>query len=118
MSYQSLIDSRKLLVEDPPYYALIAAANLVATPDEKAKIEEAWGQQLRMRDYDLAFGIWLADNNPEYTAESYLFAAILTSDTNNMALFEQFFPAMLEERRARYHAPGGRLPNDPEVTGE
>jgi hypothetical protein len=115
MSYQAYIESKKLLLEDPPYYALIAAANLVATPDEQARIEQAWGHELRKRDYDLKFGIWLVDNNPEFTIESYLFAAIVNADTNNMMRFELHFHHMLAERRARYHSPGGRLAGDPEL---
>jgi hypothetical protein len=115
MSYLAYTESKKLMLEDPPYYALIAAANLVATPDEKAKIEQAWGHELRKRDYDLKCGIWLVDTNPEFTIESYLFAAILVSDTNNIMRFELHFPHLLAERKARYHSPGGRLAGDPEL---
>jgi hypothetical protein len=115
VSYQAYLDSQKVLVQDPPYYGIIAAAKLVADADSRAKIEQAWGHELRGRDYDLKAGIWLVDVNPSFTLESFLFAAIVNADTSNIGLFQQHFPHMLHERRARYNAPGGRLPEDPEI---
>jgi hypothetical protein len=115
MSFQTYLDSKKVLLEDPPYYAVIAAAQLVADADSKRRIERAWGHELRSpgRAFDLKYGIWLVDQNPTFTLESYLFAAIVNADTTNMMHFEHQFPAILHERKARYHAPGGRLPHDP-----
>lgn len=115
MSYQAYLDSQKVLVQDPPYYGIIAAANLVADADHKASIDKAWGHELRSpgRSFDLKAGIWLVDVNPTFTAESFLFAAMVFADSNNMMLFNHFFPMMLRERKARYDAPGGRLPEDP-----
>lgn len=115
MSYQAYLDSQKVLVQDPPYYGIIAAAMLVADADHKASIEKAWGHELRSpgRAFDLKAGQWLIDANPTFTVESFLFAAMVFADDNNMLLFSHYFPNMLYERRARYNAPGGRLPEDP-----
>lgn len=120
MSYQSYLDSKQILIEDPPYYGIIAAANLVADADSRAKIERAWGHELRDpgRAFDLKAGQYLCDQFPTFTLESYIFAAVVFADNTNMRHFETLFPAMLNERRARYHAPGGRLPGDPELEDE
>ena len=112
MSYQAYEDSKKILLLDPPYYGIIAAAAIVATPEQKAKITEAWGKQLRSREFDLKYGIQLVNEHEDWTAEAYLMAAILVSDTNNLWLFDQLFHDLLVERKARYNAPGGRLPED------
>lgn len=119
MSYQAYLDSQKVLVQDPPYYGIIAAANLVADADHRASIDKAWGHELRSpgRAFDLKAGIWLCDVNPTFTIESFLFAAIVNADDTNMRLFERYFPMMLNERKARYHAPGGRLASDPQLVG-
>jgi len=114
MSFKSYLDKNKVLLEDPPYYALIAAAKLVADPDNAAKIDHAWGGELRSpsRGFDLKFGIGLVDQNPEWDMQTYLFAAIVQSDSNNMAIFNHYFPALTIECRLRYNAPGGRLLED------
>jgi hypothetical protein len=45
-----------------------------------------------------------------------IMAAYRRADTINQALLEQAFPATCREVRLRYNAPGGRLPEEQQVS--
>lgn len=64
-----------------------------------------------LRDYQLGQQLAAADL-PFYVL---LQAAMRKADTSNFALLADAFPAEAAELRARYDAPGGRLPADPET---
>ncbi len=50
------------------------------------------------------------DDPPFY---ALIMAAARRADTDNFAALERAFPRCIAEVRARYNAPGGRLPEDP-----
>jgi len=43
---------------------------------------------------------------------SLLMAAMRVADDYNLAILKEFWPDEYEELRARYNAPGGKLPED------
>jgi hypothetical protein len=57
----------------------------------------------------------------EIAAQDYPFYALLQAvirraDSNNLSKLRAGWPALAAEVQARYGAPGGRLPSDPELS--
>lgn len=63
---------------------------------------------MSLYDYNAALGIKRTD--PPFYA--LIMAAMLRADTKNTALLKAAFPDTWDELDQRYHAPGGRLPED------
>lgn len=109
MSFQDYQDSKKLGLQDPPFYALLWAAHHAANPDVQEKIEDAWGPDMQVREFDQKFGWLLYNQGTVDTATGFLFAAIRKADSLNFEKFRAFFPQVTAEMQARYNAPGGWL---------
>ena len=66
--------------------------------------------------YDYQAGLRIAmQEEPFY---GVLMAAMLQADTDNATLLRRAFPAVWDELRARYRAPGGVLESDRGQHGE
>lgn len=64
--------------------------------------------------YDYQVSQQLAKDDPPFAA--LIMAALRKADSYNAYLLEECWPEICGEMRARYDAPGGRLPEDPRVT--
>ena len=62
--------------------------------------------------YDYKVGIEIVMNDPPFYA--LIQAAMMRADTDNLEKLKIAFPDVHAELQARYHAPGGRLPGNPE----
>lgn len=60
--------------------------------------------------YDYRVATQLAASDPPFDA--LVMAAVMKADTANLLALTRAFPDLVEETRARYDAPGGRLPSD------
>lgn len=65
-----------------------------------------------MSRYDYEASRQLAVNNVPFYA--LIMAAMRKADTYNLAALQRAFPATYAELKARFNAPGGILPTDPE----
>lgn len=61
-------------------------------------------------DYEASKQAAMAD----YPFYALIMTAMRQADTNNSEKLKAAWPEVWEELHARYHAPGGQLPNDPE----
>ena len=64
--------------------------------------------------YDYQMSLEIATN--DYPSYALIQAAIRQADTDNLERLMQAFPRVHAELLARYHAPGGMLPNDGQET--
>ena len=65
-----------------------------------------------MSDYDYFVGRSIAAEDPPFYA--LIQAAMRRADDNNLEKLRTEWPEVWEELQARYHAPGGRLPEEDE----
>jgi len=65
---------------------------------------------MSIRDYELSQHI----AGQLYTFHSLVLAAMRRADGENLERLKTAFPSAWEELKARYNAPGGILPGDPE----
>jgi hypothetical protein len=63
-------------------------------------------------DYDVSREIAAKD----YPFYALIMAAYRKADTGNQLALELGFPGVIRELQARYDAPGGVLPTDPEAS--
>lgn len=54
----------------------------------------------------------VATKLPDVPFDALIMAAVMKADTANLLALTRAFPDVVEETRARYDAPGGRLPSD------
>ena len=100
VSRHSYLVGRELLLEGPPFDALIQAAMRKADTNNLARLHVAFpevGRELLLED-------------PPFDA--LIQAAMRKADTNNLARLRVAFPEIWEELQARYSAPGGYLPEE------
>jgi hypothetical protein len=112
MALKDYAQSKTLAQIDPPFYALIIAAIQRATDEDNAALTTVFQHEIGNRPYDALMAEHLINDEAQFTFEALMMAAIRNADTNNTSLFELYFPALVEEMKARYHAPGGVLPGD------
>ena len=64
------------------------------------------------------YGVGQTIEREEYPFYALIQAAMRQADTDNARKLQAAFPKIWEELQARFHAPGGLLPEDPEAKGE
>lgn len=109
MSFANYELSKRIAIEDPPFYAIIICAMAVAHEDDKITLARAWGTQCSARPYEIDFATGLLNKVKGATFEAYIMAAVRKADSSNKEALEASFPAIVKELKARYNAPGGVL---------
>lgn len=66
-----------------------------------------------MSRYDYEASKQIASNDPPFYA--FIMAAMRQADTENLRWLRTAWPAVWDELEARYNAPGGVIPGDPEA---